>query len=357
MVTTPRPRISILIPVWNGGRWLRGAVDSVLAQNNDAWELVIGDNASTDETPKLAQSIDDPRVRSVRWEEHTDAFTNFNRGWTECAADWSYILPADDRLRPGFVSRVLEEIDADQSTRGLAMVTTAFAPLDPDGRPIDGTYFGHQGRRPVRTGIYDAAGWLNACAAPGAAPWTSGVYRRSAIEQLGAFYRTDVPNMSADLELALRIATVGDVAYVDERLVEVISWDASHTQGRVIDNIVSRERFTPQGRALQEGLLAHEARRSVSADECSRVHAAIARSHLRRATSQRTLAGGLGRRGALMDVRLAARANFGATARQWVKVLAVLIAPVSFLRSSRFRSIDRKNQRASAQYQSPHPRA
>src|SRR3954468_1530818 len=100
------PRLSIFIPVRDGGPWLRGAIESVLRQTSGEWELVIGDNASTDDTAEIATSIIDPRIRYIRWETFTEAFENFNRTWAACTGEWAYILPADDRLKPPFVERV-----------------------------------------------------------------------------------------------------------------------------------------------------------------------------------------------------------------------------------------------------------
>src|SRR3954454_9198569 len=300
------PRISIFIPVRNGGPWLQGAIESVLRQTSGGWELVIGDNASTDDTAKIASSITDARIRYTRWETFTDAFENFNRTYAECTGQWAYILPADDRLKPRFVERLLATIDADESGR-LAMVTTAAAPVDPDGHSVATDYFGVQGVRRVAEGTYDPVAWLAVCARRGAAPWTSGAYRRSVVDEMGAFYRTDIPSMSADLELAIRVAAYGDVAYIAEPLVEVVAWPGSHTHGRVGRNMATGEPFTPQGRALAEGLLVHQKHRTVAEAERRRVRAAIARSFLRRAMSQRTVAGGRGRRGAVGDVLRAAR--------------------------------------------------
>ncbi len=338
------PRISVFIPVRNGGPWLRAAIDSVLAQTSGAWELVIGDNASTDETAAIATSFADPRIRSIRWETSTEAFENFNRTRAECATDWAYILPADDRLKPRFVERVLAVIDDADPGGRLAMVTTAAAPVDPEGRSVATGYFGVQGVRQVAEGTYDAAGWLAVCARPGAAPWSSGAYRRSIVEEMGRFYRTDIPNMSADLELAVRVSAYGDVAYIAEPLVDVVAWPASHTHGRIGRNMASGEPFTPQGRALTEGLRVHQARRAVADSELVTVRAAVARSFLRRAMSQRTVDAGRGRRGALGDVLRAVRLNPRTVVREAPRALALVVAPRWSLDRGRSRALARRDR-------------
>jgi glycosyltransferase involved in cell wall biosynthesis len=60
-VKTAGARISVAIPVWNDSRWLPGAIESVLAQTYQNWELVIGDNASSEDLAGIVSRYADPR--------------------------------------------------------------------------------------------------------------------------------------------------------------------------------------------------------------------------------------------------------------------------------------------------------
>jgi glycosyltransferase involved in cell wall biosynthesis len=60
------PEITVLLAVRNGARYLRAAVESVLAQSFADFELLLIDDASTDDTPRLIESWSDPRIRRVR---------------------------------------------------------------------------------------------------------------------------------------------------------------------------------------------------------------------------------------------------------------------------------------------------
>ena len=92
------PRFSIFIPVWNGAAWIGGAIESVLAQTYTEWELVIGDNASTDGVATVVGRYTDPRIRLHRWPTHTDLCENFNRTMLLCRSEWVQPLGVDDRL-------------------------------------------------------------------------------------------------------------------------------------------------------------------------------------------------------------------------------------------------------------------
>src|SRR6266571_6783008 len=61
----PVPLISIIIPTFNREQYLREAVQSVLAQTYDRWELLIVDDGSTDGTRAYLDTLTDRRIRSV----------------------------------------------------------------------------------------------------------------------------------------------------------------------------------------------------------------------------------------------------------------------------------------------------
>jgi glycosyltransferase involved in cell wall biosynthesis len=80
MVDGRAPVVSIGLPVYNGGRFLTQALDSMLGQSFQDVELIISDNASTDETAAICQAyaLRDPRVRYIRQAENIGAPRNWN---------------------------------------------------------------------------------------------------------------------------------------------------------------------------------------------------------------------------------------------------------------------------------------
>ncbi len=102
--TPPRvasPRVSVLMPVYNGGAFVRRALDSLWAQIFTDWELVIVDDGSTDETAAtLAPYIDDPRVSLLRFSENAGLGAALNTAMDAVHADLIAYLPADDVYYP-----------------------------------------------------------------------------------------------------------------------------------------------------------------------------------------------------------------------------------------------------------------
>ncbi len=336
---------SVFIPAYNGAEWLAGAIESVRAQTHPGWELVIGDNASEDDLAGVVATFDDPRIRHERFDRHVDIFANFNRTMALCRHPWVYLLPVDDRLAPTCLARIAQTIAASRgSPRPLAMVVTAASRVGVDGRSVEIDYYGFQGPGHIDTGLYDARRWLLAACAPGSPPWDCGAYNREIIAAMGSFYSEADPSMSADLELAVRIAAYGDVAYIDEPLLAVTGWSASHTQGRAGRNRARGERLTTEGAALVSALRVHEARRTVSPDERRAVHAAVARSYLRRAAAHRYRQGGRGRRAALTDVVRGVRSSPPTilAPRALIRSVAIVLAPAGMLEWIRRRALDRR---------------
>jgi hypothetical protein len=305
---SPEVRFSIFIPVWNDMDWLPGAIESVLAQTASQWELVIGDNASTDDLAAIVKRYADPRIRYHRWPTHRPVHDNWNRTLTLCRYEWLQPLSADDRLHSRCVERLGAAIQEAQSRspRRLAAAVAACRHVGPDGRSAEADYYGSQPLMRVRGGLYDAAGWLRVMTAresTGTFPWQIGsvAWAREVVSEMGSFLRPDV-GPSADNELLLRSAAFGDVVYVPEPLLDYTVRMGSDSSVRFVEHRAAGEAATPMGLAYLSALQAHEARRTVTRGERSAVLAAVARTYLQRAGQHRLRPGGRGRPSALVDI-------------------------------------------------------
>ena len=74
------PRVTVLMSVHNGGRWLRAAIDSVLAQTWRDFEFLILDDASTDDSVVQINAVEDLRVRLIRLPENIGLTRSLNCG-------------------------------------------------------------------------------------------------------------------------------------------------------------------------------------------------------------------------------------------------------------------------------------
>lgn len=111
------PTLTIGVPVFNGARYLEAAVDSVLTQSFSDLELIISDNASTDETESIGRSLAarDARVTYRRNPENAGLSANFNLLVGLAQGRLFKWATADDLLRPGYLERCMNLINDDPS--------------------------------------------------------------------------------------------------------------------------------------------------------------------------------------------------------------------------------------------------
>ena len=100
------PRVSVVVPVYNKGRYLRRAVDSVLAQSFTDFELILVDDGSTDDSLAVAREYTDPRVRVIR-QANSGAGAARNRGIDEARATMIAFLDGDDEWVPAFLDQMM----------------------------------------------------------------------------------------------------------------------------------------------------------------------------------------------------------------------------------------------------------
>jgi glycosyltransferase involved in cell wall biosynthesis len=101
--------VSIIMPAHNGRGRLRQALESVLGQSYEDWELVFVDDGSTDDTAAIARSYSDPRIRYWR-QEHLGQAAALNRGLDLAAGEFVTTLDADDRLTRDSLSTRVEKL-------------------------------------------------------------------------------------------------------------------------------------------------------------------------------------------------------------------------------------------------------
>jgi glycosyltransferase involved in cell wall biosynthesis len=110
-----RPYVSIGVPVRNGAEFVGKSVESLLAQTYDAFELIISDNASTDETETICQSFAsrDRRIRYHRSGKNLGAAHNINYLFQQARGKYFKLAAADDLHEPTYIERCLDVLEHD----------------------------------------------------------------------------------------------------------------------------------------------------------------------------------------------------------------------------------------------------
>lgn len=207
MGTTTTPRVTIGLPVRNGERHLRSAIESILGQTWTDLELVVSDNASTDATAEIcAAYASDPRVRYERQPVDIGARENFHLVLSRARGEYFKWAACDDVLAPTFLERCVEALEADP---GAVLAAADIEVIGDGGEPLG------RWRRPITVGGDRPHERLRAFFEHDRVHQTIfGLIRRSALEQTGLLG----PWYGSDRALLMELVLLGRFVRVPERL-------------------------------------------------------------------------------------------------------------------------------------------
>lgn len=225
-MTHDYPTVSIGLPVYNGASFLRQTLDNLLAQEYEDFELIIADNASTDETEAIAREFAtrDPRIRYDRAAKNHDAQWNFNRVCRMAAAPYFMWASCHDRWDPKFIARFVEILESDPS---VVLCFSRAAEIDHDGERIG----------PLR-GKLDTRGMDRAMR-------YSKVVRGICCYAIYGLFRTESlqqvlpagPSLGPDALALAELAFFGTFAFVDEELFYLRRMSTSSNWKRYFNNL------------------------------------------------------------------------------------------------------------------------
>ena len=114
------PKISIGIPVYNGEKFIRKCIESVLQQTNRNFELIISDNASTDSTPEICKEFlnKDDRISFVRQDKNMGGGWNFNFLLQKAIGEYFVWVAADTFLLPEFLEKNIAVLESQDKVVG-----------------------------------------------------------------------------------------------------------------------------------------------------------------------------------------------------------------------------------------------
>jgi glycosyltransferase involved in cell wall biosynthesis len=106
---TPIPFFSVVMPVYNRERYVREAIESVLAQDDADFELVVVDDGSTDRSVAIIRSIQDPRIRLLH-NDHGGGASARNKGLSAARGEFVVWIDSDDRQAKGALAALRRSI-------------------------------------------------------------------------------------------------------------------------------------------------------------------------------------------------------------------------------------------------------
>jgi glycosyltransferase involved in cell wall biosynthesis len=211
-------RVSIVIANYNYGRYLPEAIDSVLRQTHPPAELLVIDDASTDESAEvLSWYADDDRIRVHVNERNLGIVGNFARGVSLTSGDYVAFLGADNRMRSDYVEKMRTALDSHPGAAMAYSDMSIFGPLsallaaETDAAPTaagDVFIWRTDDPTPERMAKLEHENWMSG----------SSMYRRADYDRAGGYRDSDRPE---DHDLFVRLLEGGRGAvHVREPLIE-----------------------------------------------------------------------------------------------------------------------------------------
>ena len=206
---TSQPEVSVILPTWNRATLVREAIESVVRQTFEDWELLVSDDGSTDGTAEIVEGLGEVRVRVVKGGHTGRPSIVRNRGLREAKGRWVAFLDSDDRWHR---EKLKQQLEAHRAAPDARWSYTGRRMIDGEGRVLPDDDFAPW--RPLEGWILDA---LLVHEAMVALPTV--MVERALISDLGGFDESLA--FSEDYDLWLRLAQRSPVLCIDRRLADV----------------------------------------------------------------------------------------------------------------------------------------
>jgi len=196
-----KPKISIVLPVYNGARFLRQSIESVLAQSVQDWELIIVDDCSTDDSLKIAKSFADmdPRIKVIHNKTNKKLPESLNVGFDAARGEYFTWTSDDNIARPNWLSVLSNYLDNHPDTD---MVSATMDFMDENGNFL------------YKTAAQKTPAILAYRCNVGAAF----MYRKSIADKIGKYDRNTF--CAEDYDYWCRIALNGNLEYIPDNIYQ-----------------------------------------------------------------------------------------------------------------------------------------
>jgi glycosyltransferase involved in cell wall biosynthesis len=128
-----KPKVSVIMSVYNGARYLREAVESILNQTFSELEFIIINDGSTDNTSKILKSYNDPRIKIINNRKNIGLTKSLNQGLRLARGEYIARMDADDVSLP---KRLAKQVRYLQHHKNVGLLGTAYDVLDAQGQRI-----------------------------------------------------------------------------------------------------------------------------------------------------------------------------------------------------------------------------
>ncbi|MBC7545217.1 MAG: glycosyltransferase [Candidatus Sericytochromatia bacterium] len=229
--------ISILVPTYNRAAYLKDCLDSLLATTVPC-EILVADNASTDETEALMATYTDARIRYVRHATNLGPFGNYNFLLAAATRDYVCLFGDDDIALPGCFEKKLALLESHPEVTGVYSLAQV---MDADGTLSNGSKVQGVPDVPYVSGRDDFLHLLINCCIS----WQTLVFRRELVVRHGLIPSVPEGLLARDWDYLIGLSRHGQFAFLNEPTVGIRMHDDSTTvkeattAGRMVEDMLT----------------------------------------------------------------------------------------------------------------------
>jgi glycosyltransferase involved in cell wall biosynthesis len=213
--------LKVLMTVYNGGPFLRTAIDSILNQTYSDFHFLIVDDASTDDSREVVASYLDGRIELLALDDNVGQTAALNIGLSHASETWIARMDADDYSAPTRFEEQMRALDADDT---IAILGTHAWSFREDPEVIDGEYITPLEFPEIKRLLLRGSPLIH----------SSMIARRSALLEVGAY--DDRYPYSADIDLYDRIMAEHKAANLPLKLYGIRRHDGQGTRTKDAQN-------------------------------------------------------------------------------------------------------------------------
>ncbi len=224
------PKVSILMPVYNAEQYLSQALDSIVSQSFEDWELILINDGSTDRSESIIMDYDDERIFYIKNPVNLKLIKTLNKGIDYCGGQYIARMDADDICHPDRLKRQVEFLDSHPQ---VLMCGTAATVID-NSRKKTGNIHNLTSDDYLQINLMFSPSFIH----------PSMMIRNEVLKQ--SKYDEAYKHVE-DYDLWCRIAKLGKVANIDDELLQYRWHDSnvsvlnSEVQRKLKDELIKRE--------------------------------------------------------------------------------------------------------------------
>ncbi len=220
------PTISVVLPTYNRSNILSRAIESVLQQTIDDFELILVDDASTDDTEQVVYGYDDPRITLLSHDDNRGGSAARNTGINNANGDFIAFLDSDDEWVPSKLEEQLNELrslSSDWVATYCGYTVSDHRQVNRIQRHLSELLFTDDGSTPPREGGEELIPSILMMSFPlGGA--SNLFIRTDAVREIGGF--DEDFQRHQDYEFLIRLLKRGKLSYIDEALTIKHEYDS-----------------------------------------------------------------------------------------------------------------------------------